>query len=89
MTCSEASSICAGIGRCGTSVASARNAGSARTGSAALSLVKNLSASSWRADSAARNSGAAPKRMSPLPESFSARSSGPKLVSICSSRAAE
>jgi hypothetical protein len=38
-----------------------------------LSLAMNLSASSWRADSAARNSGDAPKRMSPLPESFSAR----------------
>ena len=31
----------------------------------------------WRADTVTRSSGDAPKRMSPLPESFSARSSAP------------
>ena len=63
----------------GFAAISARSAGSTRTGSAAvlLSLATNLSASSWRADSAARSSGDAPKRMSPLPASFSARSSAP------------
>ena len=73
MTCSEASSICAAMETCGIPDVSARTAGSTRTGSAAgslLSLAKNLSASSWRAESEARSSGDAPKRISPLPGQF-------------------
>ena len=60
---------------------SARTAGSTRDRLglllSLLSLWGNLSASSWRADSAARSSGDAPKRRSPLPDNFSARSSAP------------
>ena len=77
VTCSVASSICAGIGNCGMPDSSARIAGTARTGSALLSLAANRSASSCRADSDTRSKGDAPKRTSPLPASFSARSSAP------------
>ena len=79
MICSALNSICAGIGAvCGIAAISARNPGNNRTGSAALlPLATNLSASSCRADSAARSSGEAPKLMSPAPANLSALSSAP------------
>ena len=79
MTCSDASSICAGIGRCGmTDVQRPQRRQGTGPARRHCPWSTNLSASSWRAESAARNSGDAPKRISPLPESFSARSSAPK-----------
>ena len=80
MICSAPKSICEAIGRRGSAASAARKAGNTRAGAAASlssSRAMNLSASSWRADIAACSSGEVPKRASPVPTSFSARSSLP------------
>ncbi len=78
MICSALTSICIASGAGGIAATRLRNPGSNRVGSAALlSLASNLSASSCRADSAARSSGDAPNRTSATPVSFKAVSSNP------------